>query len=131
MSLLPEASMAAAKMCIRDSMIPGGAASNRFRFNIADVHRRLIILKMRVAQAFVVFAEQQYPKGTLAVSYTHLVKTVPGIMRLSACCWGPLQPASIGAPREALRMAAAFPSVLRLKSIVILATPRNDRARRA
>ena len=33
--------------------------------NIADVHRRLIILKMRVAQAFVVFAEQQYPKGTL------------------------------------------------------------------
>ncbi len=46
-------------------MIPGGAASNRFRFNIADVHRRLIILKMRVAQAFVVFAEQQYPKGTL------------------------------------------------------------------
>ena len=32
---------------------------------IADVHRRLIILKMRVAQAFVVFAEQQYPKGTL------------------------------------------------------------------
>lgn len=46
-------------------MIPGGAASNRFRLNIADVHRRLIILKMRVAQAFVVFAEQQYPKGTL------------------------------------------------------------------
>lgn len=46
-------------------MIPGGAASNRFRFNIADVHRRLIILKMRVAQEFVVFAEQQYPKGTL------------------------------------------------------------------
>lgn len=46
-------------------MIPGGAASNRFRFNIADVHRRLIILKMRVALAFVVFAEQQYPKGTL------------------------------------------------------------------
>ena len=46
-------------------MIPGGAASNRFRFDIADVHRRLIILKMRVAQAFVVFAEQQYPKGTL------------------------------------------------------------------
>ena len=47
------------------TVIPGGAASNRFRFNIADVHRRLIILKMRVAQAFVVFAEQQYPKGTL------------------------------------------------------------------
>jgi len=46
-------------------MIPGGEASNRFRFNIADVHRRLIILKMRVPQAFVVFAEQQYPKGTL------------------------------------------------------------------
>lgn len=42
-------------------MIPGGAASNRFRINIAG----LIILKMRVAQAFVVFAEQQYPKGTL------------------------------------------------------------------
>lgn len=46
-------------------VIPANTAKNPFRFNAADDHADFILLKTRGAQAFVVFAGQQYPKGTL------------------------------------------------------------------